>query len=58
MNQRTGQSYVHRSNRDGSYDSICTGCFATVASARNEAELSMRECTHVCIPDWYHQVAV
>jgi hypothetical protein len=52
MNHHSGQFYVHRPNRDGSYDSICTRCYATVASARNETELSMHETTHICIPDW------
>jgi len=52
MNHHSGQSYVHRPNKDGSYDSICTRCYATVASVRNEAELIMHEGNHTCIPDW------
>ncbi len=58
MNHLSGQSYVHRPNKDGSYDSICTRCFATVASARNEAELTMLESTHTCIPDWHYQATL
>ena len=43
-------SFPHRHNADGSYDSICTICFATVASVQNEWELGSHESTHVCEP--------
>jgi hypothetical protein len=43
-------NFPHRLNDDGSYDSICTSCFMTVATARNEAELSHFEWKHVCDP--------
>ena len=46
--------YVHRPNQDGSHDSICAACFATVASVRDEAELAQHELTHVCNPFWAH----
>ena len=42
------KSFPHRHNADGSYDSICTACLRTVATAWQEAELSFRESTHVC----------
>jgi len=32
--------FPHRHNRDGSHDSICISCYATVASVRNEADLA------------------
>jgi hypothetical protein len=32
--------FPHRLNRDGTFDSICRRCFATVASARDEIELA------------------
>jgi hypothetical protein len=39
--------YAHRPNKDGSYDSICFACFATVATVINEGELAQHERTHV-----------
>ena len=41
-------TFPHRHNPDGSYDSICTGCFVTVAKAKPEAELEVFEKDHVC----------
>ncbi|MGD0914443.1 MAG: hypothetical protein ABR928_21325, partial [Terracidiphilus sp.] len=38
----------HRFNADGSFDSICTLCLETVATAKIEAELSRHERVHVC----------
>jgi hypothetical protein len=43
-------SFAHRRNRNGSYDSICTKCYATVASAESEEALSSLESAHVCDP--------
>ena len=43
-------SFAHRRNFDGSYDSICTKCFATVAMAEKEEELSPAESAHLCDP--------
>jgi hypothetical protein len=40
--------YPHRRNKDGSYDSICLTCFATVASGGSEAELQDFDKKHVC----------
>ncbi len=40
--------FPHRHNKDGSHDSICISCYATVASVRNEAELAQYEQDHVC----------
>jgi hypothetical protein len=40
--------YPHRQNRDGSFDSICLRCFATVANAKNVDELHTYEKDHVC----------
>jgi hypothetical protein len=34
--------FPHRHNRDGTYDSICTACFATIASVRDEELLPRR----------------
>jgi hypothetical protein len=42
--------FPHRRNRDGSYDSICLTCFATVGSAGTEEELVKFDKEHVCYP--------
>ncbi len=42
--------FPRRHNPDGSIDSICTECFATVASDRDERRLLARESDHVCDP--------
>jgi hypothetical protein len=48
--------FPHRHNKDGSFDSICTTCFATVASAQLDAELAVYDRKHVCDPEvlWDH----
>jgi hypothetical protein len=43
-------SFPHRHNADGSHDSICKVCFATVATVLNELELAGFETAHVCQP--------
>ena len=43
-------NFAHRRNSDGSYDSICTKCYATAASAEKEESLSSSESAHVCDP--------
>jgi hypothetical protein len=40
--------YPHRHNRDGSFDSICVRCFATIATADDITELHAYEKNHVC----------
>jgi hypothetical protein len=42
--------YPHRHNYDGSFDSICRTCFATIGRARNEATLAELEKIHSCDP--------
>jgi hypothetical protein len=39
---------AHRRNHDGSFDTICTVCFATIARSKNEAALGEYEGNHVC----------
>jgi hypothetical protein len=41
--------FPHRRNRDGSYDSICLNCLATVGTGTQE-ELVKRDEEHVCDP--------
>jgi hypothetical protein len=43
-------AYVRRLNPNTSFDSICTKCYMTVASAENEVELLHPESNHVCDP--------
>lgn len=43
-------AFVHRENRDGVFDSICTKCFATVASSVWEVGLDKEEQQHICDP--------
>jgi hypothetical protein len=40
--------FPRKLNRDGTLNSICPKCYATVASARYEAELALHEAAHVC----------
>jgi hypothetical protein len=40
----------HRHNKDGSFDSICTRCYATVATVAEELELVSYESKHICDP--------
>jgi hypothetical protein len=49
--------FVHRVNGDGTHDSVCRICFATVATVRDETDLYTKERAHVC-RDWFHEVLV
>ena len=40
----------HRRNRNGSWDSICLTCFATVATTPFEPDLAEQDRLHVCTP--------
>ena len=42
--------FAHRSNLDGTTDSICFRCIATVATVYEERELLRYEQEHVCDP--------
>lgn len=42
--------FPHRSNFDGTFDSICIECFATVATDFDESKLAAHESAHVCNP--------
>jgi hypothetical protein len=48
MADKTSVFYPHRANKDGTFDSICLRCFATVARTREEAELVAYDASHVC----------
>jgi hypothetical protein len=49
--------FPHRQNDDGSFDSICSTCFATVASAEKECELAANESMHTCDPVRLYQAS-
>ena len=42
--------FTHRHNPDGTHDSICHGCFQTIAKVRDETELPRFEKQHACDP--------
>ena len=42
--------FPHRMNRDGTIDSICPRCYATIATSTREADLERIEAAHVCNP--------
>jgi hypothetical protein len=42
--------FAHRSNLDGTVDSICYRCIATVATVTEEGELLRYEKQHICDP--------
>jgi hypothetical protein len=48
MDTPQGPFFPHRLNPDGSYDSICNRCFATVANAPSLDELHARDKEHIC----------
>ena len=41
-------TFAHRHKPDGSFDSICTQCFTTVATGFTEIELQAAESAHDC----------
>jgi len=42
--------FPHRINCDGTIDSICDQCFATVGTSSSELELASLEAVHACEP--------
>ena len=50
MNTPTLTAFAHRENRDGTIDSICRTCFATIATSIRESELGRKEQEHRCDP--------
>jgi hypothetical protein len=49
MALQTAPFFPHRRNKDGSFDSICLKCFATVASHMTQEELRELDKNHVCV---------
>lgn len=50
--QPSALSFAHRANRDGTVNSICRECRATVATSMWEADLDGAEKLHRCDPSW------
>ncbi len=42
------KTFPHRRNPDGTFDSFCIRCFATVATESTETELHPAEIAHAC----------
>ena len=54
MGPRKVTWFPHRHNPNGSWDSICSRCMATVATMDVEADLRLRETAHICSPNRLH----
>jgi hypothetical protein len=50
----TMSKFFHRTNDNSTVDSICTGCFATIAVARSHEDLLEAEASHACTPLTHH----
>jgi hypothetical protein len=46
----TSNPFAHRTNADGTTDSICKTCFVTVGTAEESAALLELERVHICDP--------
>jgi hypothetical protein len=46
----TMSNFFHRTNANCTIDSICTGCFRTIAVANTHDELVIAENSHHCEP--------
>lgn len=42
--------FAHRFNANGTIDSICPRCYATVGTSSWEADLERMEADHICDP--------
>lgn len=57
MGSPVNSQFLHRSHKDGTFESICTQCFYTIAKVDQEADLQALEDQHVCnewtrSPEW------
>ena len=48
----SNEPFSHRRNNDGTIDSICTRCYLTAGTARDESQLPEIEHSHTCDPVW------
>ena len=56
MTYQVRPRFPHRDNRNGIVDSICSECLVTIASTRDEQELTRLEDAHVCDPVRLYQL--
>jgi len=50
LDNQMKHKFAHRSNPDGTVDTICTCCFQTIATVSDEAKLPKIEQEHICDP--------
>jgi len=50
MDSPKKRRFVHRANRDQTFDSVCWECFLVVGTGQCEADLDQAEQEHVCDP--------
>jgi hypothetical protein len=50
----TFHSFARRLREDLTFDSICTRCYQTIATAPRSIDLAKIEQSHVCDPDGEH----
>ena len=58
MGRMSIPQFPHRHNPDGTYDSICTKCFATVGTSETEENLVEAEAKHTCNPAVFYGAKV
>lgn len=49
--------FPHRTNADGTIDSICLHCYTNIGTSHWEADLDQMEAVHVCEPGplWHYE---
>jgi len=52
----TKPKFTHKHNKDGTHDSVCFACLATVVSLRDEEDLPRHEAAHICDPIRLYQL--
>jgi hypothetical protein len=48
MREPEQRYFIHKVNPDQTYDSICSGCFRTVATKPRREQLAELEAEHIC----------
>lgn len=50
MRPSAKRKFVHRPNKNGTHDSICCACLATIVSLKDDDDLALYESSHICDP--------
>jgi hypothetical protein len=50
------RKFAHRQNKDGTFDSICCACLATIISLKDDDDLALYEASHRCDPIKLYQL--